>query len=48
MVLAAWFPNEAALKSHHECALSEISTDPDMTLDGFWDVKLQKSTNNIM
>ena len=33
MVPIAWCPSEAALKGRHECALSEVSTRPDMTLD---------------
>ena len=33
MLLAAWFPSEAALKGHHECALSQVGTRPDMTLN---------------
>ena len=33
MLLMAFFPNRAALSSHHECALAEIGTRPDMTLD---------------
>ena len=30
---ASWFPSGAALESRYECALSQISTHPDMTLD---------------
>ena len=32
MVLVAWSPNEATLLSHYECALSQVSPRPDMTL----------------
>ena len=32
MVLAAWFPSGAELLSHHECALSQGGTRPDMML----------------
>ena len=33
MVPAAWCSSEAALKRRNECALSQIGTGPDMTLD---------------
>ena len=33
MVLVAWSPSGAALSSHHECTLSQVSAHPDMTLD---------------
>ena len=32
-MLAAGCSSEAALESHHECALSEVGTRPDMTLN---------------
>ena len=32
-VLVAWSPSGATLQSHHECALSQVSSHPDMTLD---------------
>ena len=30
---AAWFPSGATLKGHRECALSQVGTHPDKTLD---------------
>ena len=33
MVLVAWLPSGAALYSGHECALSQVGTHLDMTLD---------------
>ena len=33
MVLMVWFPSGTALEGHHECALSQIGTRPDMTLE---------------
>ena len=33
MVLAAWSPSGETLYSRHECALLEVGTHPDMTLD---------------
>ena len=33
MVLVTWSPSEAALLSCHECALSQVSVHPYMTLD---------------
>ena len=36
MVLTAWFPSGAALLSHYDCALLQVSACPDMTLDVAW------------
>ena len=33
MVLAAWCPNEVALYGRYECALSQVGSHPNMTLD---------------
>ena len=44
MVLAAWFPSELTLQSHHERALSQVGTHPDMTLIDAKDVKFQQPT----
>ena len=33
MVLAVCSPSEAALGGRHECALSQVGSHPDMTLD---------------
>ena len=33
MVLVDWFLSRAALQSHHECALFQVGTPPDMILD---------------
>ena len=32
MVLSAWSPSGAVLLSHHECALLQVGTRPDMIL----------------
>ena len=32
MMLAAWSPSVAALYSHHECALLQVGTHPDMAI----------------
>ena len=46
MDLPAWFPSGAALYNHHECALSQVGTHPDMTLDVAQDVRLQQQITN--
>ena len=40
-ILAAWSLSGTAIYSYHECALSQVGTGPDMTLD----VARMKTTN---
>ena len=36
MVLVAWSPSKGTLQSRHECAPSQVSTHPDMTIGIAW------------
>ena len=40
MMLPAWSPSGTILKCHHQCVLSQVNPDPDITVD------ITKTKNN--